>query len=128
HLRVARRVHGREGSERPPADGLVLGPERDLPRGGETCDHPGHGLWKRLAGRRRPFRLLDAGRHRGPEAIDSDYPRHSRAALEIAREHFAAEVVLGRLLEQVGMPRTPPGLVIAPVSRRPTTLEPATVE
>src|SRR5947207_8407263 len=39
------------------------------------------------------------------EAIDSDYPRQSRAAREIAREHFAAEVVLGSLLERVGMPR-----------------------
>ena len=62
------------------------------------------------------------------EAIDADYPRHSRAALAIAQEYFEAEVVLARLLEQVGMPRIPPGLVIAPTSRRPLTLDPATVE
>src|SRR5205807_943665 len=62
------------------------------------------------------------------EAIDADYPRHSQAARAIAREYFEAEVVLARLLEQVGMPRIPPGLVIAPTSRRPLTLDPATVE
>ena len=61
------------------------------------------------------------------EAIDADYPRHSKAALSIARDYFEAEVVLARLLEQVGMPRIPPGLVIAPTSRRPLTLDPATV-
>ena len=61
------------------------------------------------------------------EAIDSDYARQSRAALQIVREHFDAERVLGSLLERVGMPRVPPGLVIAPVSRRPTTLPDATV-
>ncbi len=37
------------------------------------------------------------------EAINSDYPRHSRAAEEIAREYFAHDVVLGRLLEDVGV-------------------------
>ncbi len=62
------------------------------------------------------------------DAIDSDYPRHARAAAAIAHEHFDAEKVLGRLLDQVGMPRTPPGLVIAPSSRRPTTLPPKTEE
>ena len=62
------------------------------------------------------------------EAIDGDYPRHSKAATSIGREYFDAKRVLGSLLEEVGMPRTPPGLVIAPASRRPTTLEPKTVE
>ena len=61
------------------------------------------------------------------EEIDSDYPRHSRAATEIAREHFDAERVLGSLLERVGLPRTPPGIVLTPLSRRPTKLPPATV-
>ena len=37
------------------------------------------------------------------DAINSDYPRHSRAAEEIAREYFAHDVVLGRLLEDVGV-------------------------
>ncbi len=60
------------------------------------------------------------------DAIDSDYPRHARAAAEIAHEHFDAEKVLRRLLEQVGMPRSAPGLVVAPLSRRPTTLDPTT--
>jgi GT2 family glycosyltransferase len=56
------------------------------------------------------------------EAIEADYERHSRAASEIAREYFDSGRVLGRLLEQVGMPRIAPGLVIALSSRRPTTL------
>ena len=37
------------------------------------------------------------------EAIDSDYDRHARAAAELAREHFDAEVVLGRLLADAGL-------------------------
>ncbi len=62
------------------------------------------------------------------EAIDRDYPRHSRAAASIAHEFFDAEKVLAALLEQVGMPRTPPDLFIAPSSRRPTTLDAKTAE
>lgn len=38
------------------------------------------------------------------DAIDSDYPRQSRAAREIAREYFDATVVLGSLLERTGAP------------------------
>ena len=34
--------------------------------------------------------------------IESDYPRHSRAARAIAEEHFRAETVLARVLEQLG--------------------------
>jgi hypothetical protein len=37
------------------------------------------------------------------EAIESDYSRHARAASELAREHFAAERVLGRMLAAVGL-------------------------
>ncbi len=33
------------------------------------------------------------------EAVESEYERHSRAAIEIAREHLKAERVLGELLE-----------------------------
>ena len=62
------------------------------------------------------------------DAIQADYPRHSRAASELAREHFDAERVLGSLLERIGLPRTPPGLVLAPLSRRPTKLPPPTVD
>ena len=35
----------------------------------------------------------------GIDRINGDYPRHARAALEIAREHFSAGRVLPRLLE-----------------------------
>ena len=37
------------------------------------------------------------------EAVNSDYERHSRAAVEIAREYFDAEVVLTRLLSDIGV-------------------------
>jgi hypothetical protein len=37
------------------------------------------------------------------EAVEADYPRHSRAAREIAREHFAADRVLASLLERAGL-------------------------
>jgi GT2 family glycosyltransferase len=77
------------------------------------------------------------------EAINSDYPRHSRAAEEIAREYFAHDVVLGRLLADVdvelcsgrgypvqshGSAPFPPALDITPVSRRPTRLPAATAD
>jgi hypothetical protein len=34
--------------------------------------------------------------------VASDYPRHSRAAHELAQEHFRAETVLARMLEAAG--------------------------
>lgn len=37
------------------------------------------------------------------DAIDADPPRHRRAAAGIAREHFAAERVVGRLLADAGL-------------------------
>ena len=37
------------------------------------------------------------------DSIGSDYSRHSRAAREIAEEYFAAEKVLARLLEDLGV-------------------------
>ena len=37
------------------------------------------------------------------ESIDADYDRHALAAAELAREHFDAEVVLGRLLADAGL-------------------------
>ena len=37
------------------------------------------------------------------EAVAGDYEGHCRAAREIAAEYFAAEKVLGRLLEQAGL-------------------------
>ena len=35
------------------------------------------------------------------DAIRSDYVRHSDAAREIAAEHFRAETVLGRMLDEL---------------------------
>jgi hypothetical protein len=37
------------------------------------------------------------------EAVRSDFPRHCRAARAIAQEYFAAERVLGRLLDDLGL-------------------------
>jgi glycosyltransferase involved in cell wall biosynthesis len=40
------------------------------------------------------------------EQIEADYPRHRRAAREIAREHFEATRVLGELLGAIGIATT----------------------
>ena len=73
-------------------------------------------------------------------AIEADYPRHAAAARELAREHFAHDVVIGGMLEALGLsavkrsrppqPATvfPPEMGLEPVSRRPTTLPRPTVE
>ena len=37
------------------------------------------------------------------DAIESDYPRHSRAAREIAREYFSSDKVLPKLLADLGL-------------------------
>jgi hypothetical protein len=39
----------------------------------------------------------------GAERIHADYPAHRAAARELAEEHFAAERVLGRLAEEIGL-------------------------
>jgi GT2 family glycosyltransferase len=82
-----------------------------------------------------------AGEEEAAEAlarIDAEPERHRQAAAELAREHFAPEVVLGKLLGQLGMrvpgvrgevPRGPfpYGISLEPVSRRPTELAPETL-
>ncbi|HKT84388.1 MAG TPA: glycosyltransferase [Solirubrobacterales bacterium] len=85
------------------------------------------------------FSSLEAATE-GVAAIDADYLRHARAAREIAREHFSHEVVLGAMLDELGVAtRTPaaargvlagfpPEMELEPVSRRPTVLPRATVE
>ena len=40
---------------------------------------------------------------RGIETAERDYTRHQRAARELARTHFASEVVLGDLLRRIGL-------------------------
>ena len=73
------------------------------------------------------------------ERIDREPDRHRGAARELAREYFTPEVVLGKMLSQLGMrvpgrrgevPRGPfpYGMSLAPVSRRPTRLGAATLE
>jgi glycosyltransferase involved in cell wall biosynthesis len=38
------------------------------------------------------------------EAVESDYAGHCRAAAELAREYFSYDVVLGRMLSELGLP------------------------
>ncbi len=74
--------------------------------------------------------------------IESDYVRHCRAALEIARETFNYDVVLPAILDHVGLPSLhevrrprhvprgadlPPSLQLTPVSRRPLVLPNETI-
>ena len=40
---------------------------------------------------------------RGIESVEGDYGKHQRAARELARTHFASEVVLGDLLKRIGL-------------------------
>jgi GT2 family glycosyltransferase len=73
------------------------------------------------------------------ERIDRKPEHHSRAAHELAVEYFAPEAVLGDMLAHMGMrvpgrrgevPRGPfpYGMVLTPVSRRPTRLPAETIE
>lgn len=71
------------------------------------------------------------------DAIESDYPKARRAAFDVARTHFDSEVVLGEMLDVVGVeqPRLrsrlaglPAALDLVPVSRRPTVLSARTVD
>jgi GT2 family glycosyltransferase len=83
------------------------------------------------------------------EAIESDPESHARAARELAHGYFAHDVVLGALLDDLGLPARvqrgvtvprqppgrldngqaalPPGLVLEPLSRRPMRLPERTV-
>ncbi|MGY1643923.1 glycosyltransferase family 2 protein [Geodermatophilus sp. SYSU D00703] len=74
--------------------------------------------------------------------VVGDYDRHSRAAVEVARECFDSDVVLGRLLADLGArrpghrqradvaadPPLPVDLVLTPVSKRPTRVPEDTVQ
>jgi GT2 family glycosyltransferase len=73
-------------------------------------------------------------------AIEADYARHAAAARRLARDYFGHEVVLGAMLEQLGIdvrtgsrrPRPPTvfpeEMDLEPVSRRPLRLPRGTVE
>jgi ATP-binding cassette subfamily B protein/subfamily B ATP-binding cassette protein MsbA len=75
------------------------------------------------------------------QRITADYARESKAAGDIARQHFRAETVLGDMLDHLGLRPAPPNprpwsrpsapsasaeLVLTPVSRRPLVLPEAT--
>jgi len=75
---------------------------------------------------------------RAIDAINSDYDRHRECAQNIAREHFSHEVVLTRLLKDVGLripsrrparvSALPSDLAIVPISRWPTRLPQETTD
>ena len=87
------------------------------------------------------------------DSINSDYKRHSRAACDIAREYFDCDIVLKRLLADIGLTHRADGssstekqnldrqtktegatepfpstMVLTPISRWPTRLPEATVQ
>jgi GT2 family glycosyltransferase len=75
------------------------------------------------------------------ESINAHHSRHRRAALAVAHEYFSHDVVLRRLLSELGMKaygkrarrehreggHFPPEMVLTPASRRPTRLPAATI-
>lgn len=77
-------------------------------------------------------------------SINSDYPRHQKAAQQIAQDYFSHEVVLTRLLSEVGLNRPalpsgtrtssphsgsmPDDLILTPIGRWPTRLPEATLK
>ena len=69
------------------------------------------------------------------ESINADYPRHCRAAKEIARDFFSHEVVLGAILDELGIATNrrrpamalPAALSLIPAGRRPLRLPEATL-
>jgi GT2 family glycosyltransferase len=76
------------------------------------------------------------------EEVEGHYDRHSSAASDVANACFASDIVLSRLLDQIGLGRPrrqaetnpataeplPAGLVLTPQRRRPIALPPETVE
>jgi GT2 family glycosyltransferase len=72
------------------------------------------------------------------EAVNADYQRHCRRARDIAHECFSHEVVLKRLLQDLGLKvevnpsspsaELPPNLVVVPTSRWPTRLQDETLQ
>ncbi len=75
------------------------------------------------------------------ESINGDYEKHRRAARQIARDHFSHEVVLGKILDTLGLSHSarklpqkrsthalPADLDIAPISRWPTRLPEKTLQ
>jgi GT2 family glycosyltransferase len=69
------------------------------------------------------------------ESINADYPRHCRVAQEIARDFFSHEVVLGAILDELGISKNrrrtasalPAALSLVPEGRRPLRLPEATL-
>ena len=104
HRLVARRVHRRQGPERPTPQRLVQRSQRDLPGGGPAGGHPGDRLqrpaFRPVAGL-FAFSVIEEAVE-AVKAINADYATHSRAAADLAREYFDSDIVLSRLLDDLG--------------------------
>jgi GT2 family glycosyltransferase len=83
-----------------------------------------------------PFTTIDEAAA-AIETIEVDYPRARQAAFDTARQYFDSDVVLGSLLDTVGVSLPvrrqrasglPMTVDLIPVSRRPTILSERTVE
>ena len=69
------------------------------------------------------------------DRINTDYTRHCRVAQEIARDYFAHDVVLGPILDDLGIETArsrpahifPSAMSLSPIERRPLRLDEATV-
>ena len=69
------------------------------------------------------------------ESINGDYKKHSRAAREIARDYFNYDIVLGSMLDELGIATTrsrpasllPAPIPLTPLARRPIRLPEPTV-
>ncbi len=87
-----------------------------------------------------PFSSLDEAAD-AVDAVTRDHARHSRTASEIAREHFGHDVVLSRMLSEIGLALGgsegrstaaregpfPREMALEPTSRRPTRLAEGTL-
>jgi GT2 family glycosyltransferase/ABC-type phosphate transport system ATPase subunit len=69
----------------------------------------------------------------GLSRVNAEYEVHARASKAIAREYFSHDVVLGTLLDQIGVgplrrARRGTDLILEPISRRPLVLPPDTID
>ena len=103
HRLVSRRVHGRQGPELRLRSGWFSDRSATYLAAGRPVVTQDTGFGDFLPTGRGLFAfsaiddVVEA-----VEAINADYASHSRAAADLAREYFDSDVVLSRLLEELG--------------------------
>ena len=101
---------GRQGAERPLPQRLVQRAQRHLPRRRAARDPAGHRVRNALPTGEGLFAFNDLEEAvEAVRSVQADPARHRRAAREIAREYLSHEVVLGDMLDHVGLSRPRPG-------------------